>query len=393
VAQRNVETFLGRLVTNPIVRRRFGADPALALREFQEEGYELTAIELDALAAMKADAIRSLADSIDRRIRWADPTLGADPSGIRNRRDAMQVTTKAGSEERMVRANGVDLRAQTFGDPRHPALLLIAGAASSMKRWPEEFCAGLAEAGRFVIRYDNRDTGRSSVFPVGAPGYSIRDMADDAVGVLDAYGVERAHVAGWSMGGMITQNIAIYHPNRIRSAFLFGTTPDGSAIACAATGAGTGSATLSGPPQQALDLFAFLATVDWRDEAQAIDAWLREDLVLLGPGDTPRPDIDRVNVTLVVREARDIVAHRKNHGVVVATSYWRDRLNDIRTPTLVMHGTHDYCLGLDHAQALASEIPGARLVVVEGMGHVLSPTSGYWKVFADALIAHTASVA
>ena len=119
-------------------------------------------------------------------------------------------------EERMVLANGVDLRAQAFGDPGHPALLLITGATASMKRWPEEFCTHLAEAGRFVIRYDNRDTGRSTVFPVGAPGYSIRDMADDAVGMLDAYGVERAHIAGWSMGGMIAQNVAIHHPNRIR---------------------------------------------------------------------------------------------------------------------------------------------------------------------------------
>jgi pimeloyl-ACP methyl ester carboxylesterase len=96
-------------------------------------------------------------------------------------------------------------------------------------------------------------------------------------------------------------------------------------------------------------------------------------------------------VTEIVREARDIFAHRKNHGVVVATSYWRDRLKDIRTPTLVMHGTHDYCLPLDHARAMANEIPGARLIVVDGMGHVLSPTSRYWQVFADALVAHTAS--
>ena len=115
------------------------------------------------------------------------------------------------------------------------------------------------------------------------------------------------------------------------------------------------------------------------------------DRTLRVPGDTPEPDLDRANVTVIVREARDILAHRRNHGVVVATSYWRDRLRDVRTPTLVMHGTHDYCLPLDHAKAMANEIPGARLVVVEGMGHVLSPTSRYWDVFADALIAHTAN--
>jgi pimeloyl-ACP methyl ester carboxylesterase len=294
-------------------------------------------------------------------------------------------------EERMVRANSVDLRTQAFGDADDPALVLIGGATSSMKRWPEEFCSRLAEARRFVIRYDNRDTGRSSVFPIGAPGYSIADMADDAVGVLDGYGIQRAHFAGWSMGGMITQNVAIHHPDRIRSAFLFSTTPDGRAIGSAASGAGKESGTLSAPPRPVLDLLEFLAGVDWTDEAQAIEAWLREDEVLLGPGDTPDRDLDRINVTVIVREARDILAHRKNHSIVVASSYWRDRLKDIHTPTLVMHGTHDYCLPLDHAKAIANEIRGARLIVVEGMGHVLAPRSRYWDVFATALIQHTAN--
>jgi pimeloyl-ACP methyl ester carboxylesterase len=298
--------------------------------------------------------------------------------------------TQTVHEPRMVRANGVDLRTQAFGDPAHPALLLICGATAPMRRWPDAFCSRLADAGRFVIRYDNRDTGRSSVFPVGAPGYSIQDLADDAVGLLDAYGVARAHVAGWSMGGMVAQNVAIRHPDRIRSLFLFGTSPDASAIGSAASGAGQDSGTLSAPPAPVLELMQFLAGVDWTDEAQAIAAWVHEDAVLLGPGDTPAPDLDRLNVEVLVREARDIRATRRNHGIVVATSFWRDRLPDIRTPTMVMHGTHDYCLPLDHARAMANEIPGATLTVVDGMGHVLSPNSRYWQVFADALIAHTA---
>jgi pimeloyl-ACP methyl ester carboxylesterase len=293
--------------------------------------------------------------------------------------------------ERMVRSNGVELRAQAFGDPRDPALLLIMGATGSMRRWPDEFCIRLAKAGRFVIRYDNRDTGRSTTFPIGAPGYTVRDLADDAVGVLDAYGVECAHVAGWSMGGMIAQNIAIHHPSRIRSAFLFGSSPDGSAIAAAASGVGDDTRAFTAPPQRLIDLLTFLANVDWTDQTQAIEAWAREDEVLLGPGDAPAPELDRANIEVIVREARDILAHRRNHPIVVATSYWRDRLKDIRTPTFVMHGSHDYCLPVDHAKAMADEIPGAKLVVVEGMGHVLSPTSRYWDVFAEALIAHTST--
>jgi pimeloyl-ACP methyl ester carboxylesterase len=272
--------------------------------------------------------------------------------------------------ERMVRSNGVELRAQAFGDPRDPALLMIMGATGSMRRWPDEFCIRLAEAGRFVIRYDNRDTGRSTTFPIGAPGYTVRDLADDAVGVLDAYGVECAHVAGWSMGGMIAQNIAIHHPSRIRSVFLFGSSPDGSAIGAAASGVGEDTRALAAPPQQVIALLSFLANVDWT---------------------APAPELDRANLAVIVREARDILAHRRNHPIVVATSYWRDRLKDIRAPTLIMHGSHDYCLPLDHAKAMADEIPGAKLVVVEGMGHVLSPTSRYWDVFAEALIAHTST--
>jgi pimeloyl-ACP methyl ester carboxylesterase len=282
------------------------------------------------------------------------------------------------------------LRTQAFGHPRNPALLLIMGATASMRRWPDAFCLSLAEAGRFVIRYDNRDTGRSTAFPVGAPGYFIRDMAEDAIGVLDAYGVPRAHFAGYSMGGMITQSVAIHHPDRIRSAFLLGTSPDGSAAGSAASGAGKDSGMLARPEQMIIDLMDFLAKVDWTDGKQAVEAWVREDATLIGPGDTPDAEGTRVNAEIMVREARNILSHRRNHGVVVATSYWRDRLKDVRTPTLIVHGSHDYILPLDHAKALAAEIPGARLMIVEGMGHVLSATSRYWDVLAEALIAHTA---
>jgi pimeloyl-ACP methyl ester carboxylesterase len=303
---------------------------------------------------------------------------------------ALQSKNVCVHETRMVRANGVDIRAQALGDPADPALLLVMGATAPMVRWPEAFCTRLARAGRFVIRYDNRDTGQSTSFPPGAPGYTVRHMADDAVGVLDAYGVGAAHVAGFSLGGMITQNVAIHHPERIRSAFLLSTSPDGRAIGNAASGAGEDSGWLTAPPPKVMELIGFLASVDWTDEQQAIEAWMREDLALIGPGDRPEPEAVRANVAVVVREARNVLSQRKNHPIVVATSYWRDRLKDIRTPTLVMHGSDDYCLPLDHAKAMANEIAGAKLVVVDGMGHVISPNSRYWDVIAKALIAHTA---
>ena len=102
-----------------------------------------------------------------------------------------------------ITANGVDLCTESFGSPADPALLLIMGATASMIAWPDAFCEKLAAGGRFVIRYDSRDTGRSTVYPPGTPPYTLEDLADDAIGVLDAYGIDRAHVAGMSLGGMI----------------------------------------------------------------------------------------------------------------------------------------------------------------------------------------------
>jgi pimeloyl-ACP methyl ester carboxylesterase len=114
--------------------------------------------------------------------------------------------------QRMIKTNGVDLCTQAFGDPANPGLLLIMGATASMVRWPEALCRQLSDSGLYVIRYDNRDTGASTSYPPYAPPYTAVDLAEDAVGILDAYGIERAHAWGMSMGGMITQQLAINHP-------------------------------------------------------------------------------------------------------------------------------------------------------------------------------------
>lgn len=107
--------------------------------------------------------------------------------------------------ERLVKENGIDICAESFGRPSDPAILLIMGAATSMIWWENEFCERIADNGRFVIRLDNRDVGRSTAYELGNPEYTFEDMADDANRVLDAYGIERAHIVGMSMGGMLTQ--------------------------------------------------------------------------------------------------------------------------------------------------------------------------------------------
>src|SRR5690242_20818449 len=125
----------------------------------------------------------------------------------------------------MIRTNGVELCAQSFGDPGDPPTLLIMGIGASMLWWDEVFCRRLAAGGRFVIRYDHRDTGRSTTFPPGNPGYTGAALDTDAVAVLDGYGIPAAHLVGLSAGGGIAQCVALDHAERVRSLVLISTSP------------------------------------------------------------------------------------------------------------------------------------------------------------------------
>ena len=124
-------------------------------------------------------------------------------------------------------AAGVELCLETFGDPTNPAVLLISGATASMDCWEPEFCGRLADGGRFVVRYDHRDTGRSAVSPAGKPDYTSQDLATDACRLLDALWILRAHLVGVSMGGGIAQYLAAHHAERVRSITLIATSPAG----------------------------------------------------------------------------------------------------------------------------------------------------------------------
>jgi pimeloyl-ACP methyl ester carboxylesterase len=125
----------------------------------------------------------------------------------------------------MIEANGVGLCTEPFGDPADPPILLVMGVGGSMLWWEDGFCRMLADGGRFVIRYDHRDTGRSVTYDVGSPGYTGADLVADAVGVLDAYGVPAAHVVGVSAGGAFTQMLALDFPGRVLSLVLISTSP------------------------------------------------------------------------------------------------------------------------------------------------------------------------
>ena len=116
---------------------------------------------------------------------------------------------------KQIKVNGIDLYTESFGDPSGPTILLIMGAMASGVWWPEEFCRQIAERGRYVIRYDHRDTGRSVSYAPGRIEYSVEDLSDDAVGILNAYGIDRAHLVGMSLGGFLSQLIALKYPDRV----------------------------------------------------------------------------------------------------------------------------------------------------------------------------------
>ena len=141
-------------------------------------------------------------------------------------------------EEHTFQANGVDICTDSFGDRGDPAILLIMGASASMLLWRETFCERLADSGRFVIRFDNRDTGRTTCYPPGEAHYTLQDLADDAVAVLDHYEVDKAHIIGASMGGMITQLVGLNHADRALSLTPIMSSPNPGAVTDAMEGNG-----------------------------------------------------------------------------------------------------------------------------------------------------------
>jgi pimeloyl-ACP methyl ester carboxylesterase len=284
------------------------------------------------------------------------------------------------SAERIVRANGVDLCVQTFGEPSEPAILLIAGSTSSLEGWPEEFCVRLAAASRFVIRYDHRDTGRSTSYPPGEPGYTGSDLRADALGILDALGVARAHLVGVSMGGGMAQVLAIEHPDRVASLTLI--------------------ATSSGPaddlPPVVPELRAFFDNPppepDWSDRAAVIDYMVAGELPFRGVVGWDEAE-RRATAARVMDRTVNLKSSLSNHWIMIGGDddgeRLRPRLGRITAPTLVIHGTRDPLFPFPHGEALAAEIPGARLLPLEGVGHEVPPRPT-WPTVLTALVAHTA---
>ena len=287
--------------------------------------------------------------------------------------------------ERMVKANGIDIWTEDFGNPSNPCILLVMGATAQGILWQDEFCQALADAGRHVIRYDNRDTGQSTCFDFTSQPYTLADLANDALGVLDAYGVERAHIVGASMGGMIAQTLAIEHPERILTVTSIMSTPAGRSLQLAMSG--TGVAGLPGPAPRLLQAMVKSAAHPPTNDAERIETAVRLWGVLAGSADPIDEAAIRARETRVLARARNIAA-AQNHGLAVASSPDRmDALRAVTAPTLVIHGTDDPICPVEHGKLTAACIPGAALMLIDGMGHDL-PARVLGDVLA-AIVTHT----
>jgi pimeloyl-ACP methyl ester carboxylesterase len=258
--------------------------------------------------------------------------------------------------ERMIEVNGVELCTEPFGDPGGRPILLVQGAAASMLWWDERFCRTLADAGGFVIRYDHRDTGRSITYERAQPGYTGADLLADAVGVLDAYGIARAHIVGVSAGGAFAQLLALQFPERVLSLVLISTS-----VATA------GDRDLP-PPTDEFERFVSGAKVDWSDRDSIVEYLVGYCGVLAGD----RRPLDEAPIRDLIRRdidrARDFPA-AQNHNLLPEGESSSEPLSSIRAPALVVHGTADPMFPIEHGEALAREIPGAKLLKLDGAGH------------------------
>jgi pimeloyl-ACP methyl ester carboxylesterase len=282
------------------------------------------------------------------------------------------------------RVGDIDICYETFGDPGDPATLLIMGLGTQMVAYHDDFCAELADRGFFVIRHDNRDIGRSTHLD-SAPtpslvqlakrdrnaAYTLADMADDSIGVLDHLGIEKAHIVGTSMGGMIAQTIAIRHPER--------------ALSLVSIMSNTGSF-WSGQP--ALTMYAVLLKPSPREREKFIEHAVAMFTKIGGSGYEPDVEDLRTIATRSFDRGHDPRGSQRQLAAIAADRDRSPQLRRLTLPTTVIHGAEDKLVRPSGGRATARAIPGARLVEIPGMGHGLP--RGAWPTIIGA-IADTAA--
>jgi len=287
------------------------------------------------------------------------------------------------------KANNIELEYETFGDSLDKPLLLIIGLGSQMIHWDEEFIKTLTERGFYVIIFDNRDIGLSTrCEEAGEPDlmgaimavqrgeaveapYSLDDMADDAVGLLDALGIEQAHICGASMGGMIAQTIAYRHPSRVLSLTSIMST--------------TGNPDL---PQMAPEVQqVFFAPVP-PERDSIIENSIRIGKLSYGSGFSFDEEKHRALAGRVFDRCFYPAGVERHLLAIFAQGNWKEKLSAIKVPTLVIHGREDPLFPVEGGKDTAEAIPGSELIIIDGMGHSLPPET--WNQISDAIAKNTA---
>lgn len=280
-------------------------------------------------------------------------------------------------------ANGIQLHYESFGEGE--PLVLIMGIGGQMIQWDEDFCRALSSEGYRVIRFDNRDVGESDVLnhlgtpninevmarrlfgrPVPAP-YTLDDMADDTKGLLDALGIDKAHIVGMSLGGMVAQCMALRHPERVRSLCIIMSAP--------------GELWAGLPTPKAFSALTYRSNA--RGEQAAIDYQLNLfRTVSASPHRTPEHRL-RELASQHFRRGSHPRGFARQFSAIVASPGRLKRLSQVRIPTLVIHGQEDPLILPWAGRLIAARIPGARLSVIANMGHDLGPT--LWEYVIEAI--------
>ena len=284
-------------------------------------------------------------------------------------------------------ANGIDICYEIFGDPAAEPLLLIMGLGAQMIHWDDDFCRQLAARGFRVVRFDNRDIGKSShmsggkrltafellklrllKIPVAAP-YRLIDMANDTVGLMDVLGIKSAHLVGASMGGMIAQEIAISFPQRVRSLTSIMSTTGNPKIPSPTREA---TAVLMAPPPATKEEYFVRFANTWK--VLRVGSFPEDEA--LDPARAARTYERGLNPAGVGRQLR----------AVLASGSRKERLRQVKAPTLVIHGTVDPLVRPEGGKDTAASISGAKLLMIEGMGHALPIPM--WPQIIDAIDKH-----
>jgi pimeloyl-ACP methyl ester carboxylesterase len=286
---------------------------------------------------------------------------------------------------------GIELFYEDNGDPAHPPLLLVMGLGAQMVLWPDEFVAALVGHGFRVIRYDNRDIGLSQKmgearapdikwqvirkrlgWPMKVP-YTLADMADDGIGLLDALGIARAHIVGASMGGMIAQLMAINHPERLLSLTSIMST--------------TGNPKL--PQAEAHAIKALTAPLTSMEEGALVAHGINVQENIGSPGFPADPERRRARVTMMVRRNVNPAGLPRQLAAIIDDGDRRARLVQVTAPTLVLHGEDDPLVKVEAGRDTAAHIPGAKLITIPGWGHdipvpLIDPIAGHIAQHAHA---------